>query len=291
MISATDILRGKILIVDDQDTNVRLLERVLRGAGYLSVDSTTDSSKVSELHLVNRYDLILLDLHMPGMDGFQVMENLKQIETEGYLPVLVVTAQSEHKVRALKAGARDFVSKPFDLAEVLARVHNMVEVRLLHREAKLLHGRVLAEHRLSERLVTEVPVAIGEHFKANPEGATPQGVGRINEGTAEFMVLFADVLEFTRYAEGASGAVLQGVLTAISSRFDANPERGAFKRTTAVSDAYLAAVGLPEPVAIHSIRAANKALDLGEAMDRFNGHSLCKLKLRLVLDAAPAVVV
>ena len=85
MISAADILHGKILIVDDQQANVLLLERMLRGAGYASVTSTTDPGEVCELHRKNRYDLILLDLQMPGMDGFQVMEGLKEIET-GRLP-------------------------------------------------------------------------------------------------------------------------------------------------------------------------------------------------------------
>jgi CheY-like chemotaxis protein len=89
------------------------------------------------LHRKNRYSLILLDLQMRGLDGFQVMEGLKAIETDGYLPVLVITAQPSHKLRALKAGAKDFVSKPFDFAELLIRVHNMLEVRLLHREAEV----------------------------------------------------------------------------------------------------------------------------------------------------------
>jgi len=80
--------------------------------------------------------LILLDLQMPGMDGFQVMEALKEIEADGYLPVLVITAQPGHKLRALEAGAKDFVSKPFDLAELRARVRNILEVRLLHLKAK-----------------------------------------------------------------------------------------------------------------------------------------------------------
>ena len=96
----------------------------------------TDPNEVCELHRQNRYGLILLDLQMPGMDGFQVMEGLKEIEGEGYLPVLVITAQPSHKLRALEAGAKDFVSKPFDLAELRARVHNILEVRLLHLEAK-----------------------------------------------------------------------------------------------------------------------------------------------------------
>ena len=136
MVSSSDILNANILIVDDQEANVILLEQMLRGAGYGSVTSTMDPHEVVELHKNNRYDLILLDLQMPGMDGFQVMEGLKDIETDGYLPVLVITAQPDHKLRALQAGAKDFVSKPFDLAEVLMRVHNMLEVRLLHLETK-----------------------------------------------------------------------------------------------------------------------------------------------------------
>jgi adenylate cyclase len=131
MISQEDILNAGILIVDDKEANVLLLERILRGAGYASISSTMDPNRVCDLHRANRYDLILLDLQMPGLDGFQVMERLKEIEPDGYLPVLVVTAQPDHKLRALKAGAKDFVSKPFDLAEVLARVRNMLEVRLL----------------------------------------------------------------------------------------------------------------------------------------------------------------
>jgi PAS domain S-box-containing protein len=135
VISSADILKASILIVDDQDANVSLLEQMLSGAGYVSVTSTKDPNAVCELHRQNHYSLILLDLQMPGLDGFQVMEALKTIETGGYLPVLVQTSQPNHRLRALKAGAKDFVSKPFDLAEILLRAHNMIEVRLLHQEA------------------------------------------------------------------------------------------------------------------------------------------------------------
>ena len=142
MIGTSDILSAGILIVDDQEPNVLLLERMLRGAGYVSIQSTTDPKEVCELHRKNRYDLILLDLQMPGMDGFEVMESLKEIEMGGYLPVLVITAQPDHKLRALHAGAKDFVSKPFDLAEVLMRVRNMLEVRLLYLEAASIQKMV-----------------------------------------------------------------------------------------------------------------------------------------------------
>jgi PAS domain S-box-containing protein len=133
MLTETEILNAKMLIVDDQKSNVLLLEEILREAGYTRVSSTMDPHLVAALHRDNRYDLILLDLQMPGLNGFQVMENLKAIETESYIPVLVVTAQPAHKLQALQAGAKDFVSKPFDLTEVKTRIHNMLEVRLLHR--------------------------------------------------------------------------------------------------------------------------------------------------------------
>src|SRR3954467_10287318 len=153
MVSAADILNAGILVVDDKDANVQLLKGMLRIAGYVAVDSTTQPAKVCELHQQNRYSLILLDLQMPGMDGFQVMEGLKEIEMGGYLPVLVITAQPDHKLRALKAGAKDFVSKPFDLAEVLMRVQNMLEVRLLHLETRKLYDQVAAEQQVSDRLL------------------------------------------------------------------------------------------------------------------------------------------
>ena len=87
------------------------------------------------------YDLILLDLQMPGMDGFQVMDSLQKIEPDDYLPILVITAQPGHKLRALQAGAKDFISKPFELAEVLARVHNILGSMPAAEEiAKLQYG-------------------------------------------------------------------------------------------------------------------------------------------------------
>jgi PAS domain S-box-containing protein len=130
----SQILNASILVVDDQETNVALLVQMLGEAGYTRVTSTMNPAEVCALHRRHSYDLILLDLQMPGMDGFQVMEGLKTNRTDGYLPVLVITAQPGHKLRALQAGAKDFISKPFDLVEVKARVHNLLEVRLLYRK-------------------------------------------------------------------------------------------------------------------------------------------------------------
>jgi len=149
MVNPAAVLNAAILIVDDKEANVQLLARMLVAAGYTSVSSTMDPLEVCDLHRARRFDLILLDLLMPGLDGFQVMERLKEIEPDGYLPVLVVTAQPGHKLRALQAGAKDFISKPFELAEVLARVRNMLEVRLLHK--KLHDYTEVLEFRVRER--------------------------------------------------------------------------------------------------------------------------------------------
>ena len=133
MIAESDILNARILIVDDQETNIALLEQLLEESGYTSITSTMNPLEVCELHNRNHYDLILLDMQMPIMDGFEVMDGLKANITDAYLPVLVLTAQPDHKLRALKSGAKDFISKPFDLVEVKTRIHNMLEVRLLYK--------------------------------------------------------------------------------------------------------------------------------------------------------------
>lgn len=129
-----DILNGSILVVDDQPVNVLLLEQLLAGTGYTRVRSTMNPLEVAALHAEHHYDLILLDLKMPGMDGFQVMEALKEDPHDKYLSVIVLTAEPAHKLRALQAGAKDFISKPFDLVEVKTRIHNALEVRLLYKK-------------------------------------------------------------------------------------------------------------------------------------------------------------
>ena len=169
MAEASTILDSKILIVDDQQANVQLLELMLQRAGYLDVTSTTDPTAVCALHEARHYDLILLDLHMPGMDGFEVMKALKATELDEYLSVLVITAQPGHKLRALEAGARDFISKPFDRSEVLTRIHNLLEVRFLHAKCRVYNGLLeqkidtrTAELRTSEEMFRELAANIPE---------------------------------------------------------------------------------------------------------------------------------
>ena len=136
MITESEILDASILIADDQPANVQLFKQLLADAGYTRIASTMNPLEVCALHTEHRYDVILLDLLMPVMDGFQVMEDLKAAAVDHFLPVIVLTAEPAHKLRALQAGAKDFISKPFDLLEVKTRIRNLIEVRLLHKKLK-----------------------------------------------------------------------------------------------------------------------------------------------------------
>lgn len=281
MVTSADILHAKILVVDDLEANLLLLVQMLKNAGYDRVSATSDPTTVCERHLVERFDLILLDLQMPVMDGFQVMENLAQLEGGKPLPVLVITAQPEHKLRALKAGARDFVSKPFELAEVLLRARNQIEARLLHEEMRLLYEQVRAEQQASKRLLDLLPATVMERLEPRPE-RTPGGL--VTGSHAEVVLLFADLLDFTRFAEGAGAAALTGVLERLSSGPDADPSR-----TAIIDDAWLSVQGLSNKAATATIRAANKAVDLKLSLQRFNAKSDLQLRVRIGLDTGPAL--
>ena len=126
MTTLPDGLSARILVVDDQQTNVRLIEYMLRRAGYEAVTSTLDPRCVVALHLQNRYDLIILDLQMPRMNGFEVMTALKEVDA-GSVAILVMSADPSQMLPAMEGGAASFLSKPFVLAEVLLRVQAMLE--------------------------------------------------------------------------------------------------------------------------------------------------------------------
>jgi DNA-binding NtrC family response regulator len=205
MIGTEQIRAASILIVDDQDVNICLMETILRREGYTRLSSTMDPRTVGDLHVQNRYDLILLDLEMPGMDGFEVMESLKTVETNGYLPVLVITAQPGHKLRALKAGAKDFVSKPLDLPEVVMRVHNMIEVRLLHLETRRLYEQVVADRKAKDILEIALQEAMAKVVRDADE---PQGIVAKSESMRKLLDLASRVarVDSTVLISGQSGA-------------------------------------------------------------------------------------
>jgi CheY-like chemotaxis protein len=212
MVLPADILKASILIVDDQQANVRLLEQLLGDSGYTTVTSTMCSDEVCELHRQQDFQLILLDLKMPGMDGFAVMEALKLDEGNRYLPVIVLTAEPGHRQRALLSGARDFISKPFDMVEVKARIRNMLELRLLYQQLEC-HNRVLEEavqQRSAELGVSEAryraltELATDWYWEQNATGDFTTVCGPVFEMLGLDMTQF---LSCAGYATGAKGSM------------------------------------------------------------------------------------
>jgi adenylate cyclase len=318
MIHAADILAARILVVDDLEANVLLLERMLRAAGYTCVESTTDPRTVGELHGRNHYDLIVLDLQMPDMDGFEVMEHLKAAQPHSYLPVIVITAQPDHKLRALRAGAKDFVSKPFDLGEVLMRVRNMLEVRLLHRESlqygkdlerkvqeleasretivhqseelRHLYEKLVREQQVTERLLLNVlPSPIAERLKLRSDLIATGPPEIIADRFEEVSVLFADLVQFTRFSPALSPEGLVALLNEIFADFDDIADNRGLEKIKTIGDAYMAAAGLPVPAADHAARAAHMALDMMDFLNGLNERSGYGLQLRVGIHSGAVV--
>ncbi|MCR4304616.1 MAG: response regulator [Gallionella sp.] len=318
MVNEPDIFNASILIVDDLEFNIRVLDRMLRNAGYTSIATTTDPLVVCALHRKNRYGLILLDIEMPGMDGFQVMEGLKEIEPGDYLPVIVITGHPDYKLRALQIGAKDFISAPFDRAEVLARVHNLLEVRLLHEEskrhskaleqslreveanrevilrqsaeAKRLYDQVLAEQNKSERLLLNVlPRAIAERLKEQSSVTDGSFPTLIADGFPDVTVLFADIVGFTKFSAGMNPGKLVVLLNEIFSGFDSIADHRGLEKIKTIGDAYMAVAGIPVPAADHVARAAHMALDMLDALAAFNKRSSYALQMRIGINSGAAV--
>jgi adenylate cyclase len=289
MRETAEILKAKILIVDDLPANVLLLERMLSGAGYASIASTLDPRAVCDLHQKNDYDLIVLDLQMPVMDGFEVMEALKRVEKSGYLPVLVITAQPDHKLRALEAGAKDFISKPFDVSEVLTRVRNMLEVRLLHVEVhrkndelKRLFDQVVAERKVSERLALQVPPdSIAARLQARPE-VTP-------DTFADVTVLIADIVGFAEQTPAVGPERLTLLLEEIFTKFDGLVKERGLKKVKTLGNSYMVAAGVPTIAGDHAARAAHLALDMVDALAHFNERGGHSLQVRIGIASGPVV--
>jgi len=145
-LESKDYLRSKILIVDDEPGNVILLEQMMIQEGYNCLYSTSDSTQCIDMFAEVQPDLVLLDLNMPRMDGFEVMAKLKEIDPKSMVPILVLTALTDEKTKlhALRSGAKDFLNKPFELTEASLRIKNLLEMRLLHQKVQM-HNQILEE--------------------------------------------------------------------------------------------------------------------------------------------------
>lgn len=189
MISEQEILNAKILIVDDLEANESVLGGLLSEVGYLNISTAMNPADINELHQTNVYDLILLDIQISSMDGFQVMEALSSNQGDNYRPILAIIAEPDQKLQALAAGAKDFITKPFDITEVNARIHNLLEVRLLYiklgnykQELEQTVMERTAELRLSKaRYRSLVELASDWYWEQDEQGTFTQISGPVRE--------------------------------------------------------------------------------------------------------------
>src|ERR1043166_6936931 len=205
----TNLKNAKILIVDDQEANVRLLQRILAPAGYLNLKTVRDPRRVLDLYKEFQPDLILLDLHMPHLEGLAVMKLIEpHIPAGDYFPILVLTADvlAETKQKALSTGAKDFLTKPFDATEVLLRIHNLLDTRFLYIE--LQHNNETLETKVRERTrqLEEAQVEMLERLARASEsrdddtGRHTQRVGELSAALARAAGLSEEQCELIRRA-------------------------------------------------------------------------------------------
>lgn len=204
----TKYSRAKIMIVDDDPGNIHILERILKWQGYSRIFSITRSTEAVELYRDTRPDILLLDLKMPEMNGLEVLSQLSKIEEDHYIPVLVLTAQQDRvtKLEALKAGAKDFLNKPFDIAEVLLRIDNIIETRLLHNEIrdqnKILEEKVRERTRELRETQLEIINRLGRasEYRDNETGMHIIRMSRLSARLAQALGMNAESCELILHA-------------------------------------------------------------------------------------------
>ena len=259
---------ARILVVDDTEANVVLLRELLRINGYANVSMTTDSRQVAPLHQAECFDLILLDLRMPHLDGIAVMRQLKTIGGTDFLPVIIVTAYSdeENRLQALRQGARDYLLKPIVAADALLRIRNFLEVQLLYRErqrqAEALEQRVREQLTQLERLQR-----LKRFFSPQLAELIVQGGvdDPLRTHRREITVVSIDLRGFTAFTESAEPEEVMTILHA----YHAEIGRLILQHEGTIE--YFAGDGImvffndPVPVANPGERAASMALEMQAA--------------------------
>jgi len=151
MISDERIFAARILAIDDNILNIQILKKILINAGFINITTTTDPTQAAALYNELKPDLVLLDLNMPRMDGFAIMLQLSLLNSEDYLPILILTAEEESiRFKALQSGAKDFLHKPYEHLDVLLKSRNIIEVRLLYNQIK--NHNISLEQQVSDRI-------------------------------------------------------------------------------------------------------------------------------------------
>ncbi len=297
-------IRGTILIVDDSLNNLSLLERILSRKGYKVALASSGKLALDSVN-ATQPDLILLDIMMPGMDGYEVCSSLKSSDRTRGIPIIFLSALVEvsNKVKAFNAGGVDYITKPFEAVEVVARVENQLRFRQLElqlieknqmyrreiafREEAEIEARLLLEttkfqkEQIEELLLNILPKPIAERLQ--------DGQSIIADSFSDVSVLFADLVGFTNFASQKSAAETVKVLNQIFSEFDQLSLQHGLEKIKTIGDAYMVVGGLPEPQENHAEAIAQMALDMQASVTRFNAKNNYSFSLRIGINIGGVV--
>ena len=274
--SAETETQGSILLVDDTPTNLEILVGYFAESGFDVAVATNGESAIKQA-IDNQPELILLDVMMPGIDGFETCRRLKANDQTKEIPIIFMTALSEttDKLKGFEAGAVDYVTKPLQQEEVRARVDTHLSLRRMQQQ-------LLEKERQTERLLLNVlPQSIADQLRG--------GVKTVAEYYPEVSVLFADIVNFTELSSQKKPDALVQILDELFSSFDALVDKHGLEKIKTIGDAYMAVAGAPVPHPDHGSGIAELALGMKEAVQHYNEKHQTGYAIRVGVNSGPVV--
>ena len=294
----TEMRQGNILVVDDTPDNLRLLSAILTEEGYKVRKALNGSTALGTVQAAPP-DLVLLDINMPGMNGYEVCEQLKAEESTRDIPIIFISALDDvlDKVKAFAVGGVDYITKPFQGEEVLVRVAN--QLTICHQKQQLQAQNLqlqqeiqvrqeaeaalrIAQQKSDDLLLNILPQSIAEQLKEDQQ-VTPE---LYDEAT----FLFADIVGFTCTVSETSPEEVVQLLNQVFSAFDKLVERYGLEKIRTIGDAYFAAGGLPVVGPDHAETIAAMALEMQQAITHCHWNNGTPLKLRIGINTGGPVV-
>lgn len=275
--------QGCLLIVDDIEANRDLLSRRLQRQGHTIVMAENGRQALERLQ-EQQFDIILLDIMMPEMNGYEVLEHLKKDPALRHIPVIMISAldDMESVIRCIELGAEDYLFKPFNQTLLKARIGACLEKKRLRDQEQAFLKQLQAEKEKSERLLLSIlPKPVAEQLK--------QTQSTIADSFAEATVLFADIVNFTQLASHRSPIEIVSLLNRIFSAFDQLAEQHGLEKIKTIGDAYMVVGGLPMPRPDHAEAIAEMALDMQKEITYFNTATQEDFSIRIGISTGPVV--
>ena len=285
------IEKMRVLVVDDSRTLRKVLVRELRQIGPMQIEEASDGLEALEILQARTFDLVLLDMEMPELDGLGVLTALKESGLLSGLPVIVISSAEEidKTVKCIEMGAEDYLPKTFNPILLRARIISSFEkkrfrdlekdyLEQLQKEKELLQ----MEQMKSERLILNIlPKPIAERLKKNEKN--------ISSSYEDVTILFSDIVGFTQMSSLLTPSDLVALLNDLFTRFDKRAESLGLEKIKTIGDAYMAAGGVPVPRADHADIVADMALGMLEDLAEFNRDNQMSLQMRIGLNSGPVV--